>query len=262
MSESTNWPAVENLPRDTLGLRIIPPKYPFWNEALEANREDLGSLLYKMQNSRVTRSLLIPAAGWMKRESPSDGYPLYIDVACTAATSAHYAIASVDRTSTGAAEKAGLCPALETLEGYLRFWAKYSPGENMIVTVTLLAGSDNTSIQSVTIPAAGWTAHTGEEYKFYIDVACEGATAACFPSVSLDVDALEAAKNAGLSPSVQPLESSLRLWSRYRPTTDLAATVLLIGASGQPGSGSVPDTSGYTIATNSEVSEAINSIFG
>lgn len=109
-----------------------------------------------------------------------------------------------------------------------------------------VSGVGSAIIKDITIPHTGWTwqEETGEEpdgwdeYRNYVDVAVEEATAAQFPSVALHKAALETAKNAGLCPTAEARDGVIRFWARQTPDADMEATVALVSPSAGGGGGS------------------------
>ena len=135
----------------------------------------------------------------------------------------------------------------------------YNPGafitsgeaEELVRTMVqeAVSGVGTAIIKDITIPHTGWkwqeesSDEQGElgmdEYRYYVDVPVEEAAETQFPSVALHKTALEAAKNAGLCPTVQTLAGALRFWSKRSPDEDMKATIDLVspGASSSGGGG-------------------------
>ena len=129
----------------------------------------------------------------------------------------------------------------------------YNPGafitsaeaEELVRTMVqeAISGVGTAIIKDITIPHTGWTwqeenpdeqgAWDMDEYRYYVDVPVTEAAETQFPNVALHKAALEAAKNAGLCPTVQTLAGALRFWAMEAPKADMAATVALVS----PGSG-------------------------
>lgn len=144
----------------------------------------------------------------------------------------------------------------------------YNPGafitsaeaEELIRTMVqdVAGGAGTAIIKDITIPHIGWTwleenldgqGGSGmDEYCYYVDVPVEEATEAQFPSVALHKAALEAAKNAGLCPTVQTLAGVLRFWAKEVPDEDMEATVALV-SSGSSSSGGGSSTYVLPVAT-------------
>lgn len=107
--------------------------------------------------------------------------------------------------------------------------------------VSSIAGNIGAAIiKEITIPAEGWEWDESEggamggmdDYRMYVDVSVQEATADMFPSVALHKDSLETAKRAGLCPSTQTMAGAVRFWSRNEPEMDMSATLALLSSSG------------------------------
>lgn len=114
-------------------------------------------------------------------------------------------------------------------------------------SVAQIAGNVGAAIiKEIVIPADGWELdETGEsqmggmdDFRLYRDVTVSEATEDMFPNVALHKDALETSKRAGLCPTVQTLDGSLRFWAKNTPDEDMDATVALLSESGAGGGGS------------------------
>ena len=124
-------------------------------------------------------------------------------------------------------------------------------------------------IRRITIPATGWV-EVGEgaegigENKYTIDVEITEAMEEHYPSMALDIASLEIAADAEMCPTIQALDGIVRFWAMAIPAADLTGTILLRsenlvvlepdGGEGLP--------SDYEIATDEEVKETVNGIFG
>lgn len=100
------------------------------------------------------------------------------------------------------------------------------------------------SIINIVIPATGWTTQdTGDtgtgDYQYVLDVSVPKATAADYPSVTIDKLCLNTAKQAGLCPTMESQDGSLKFWAKQIPTKDINAVVALFtqSASGNDGDG-------------------------
>lgn len=100
-------------------------------------------------------------------------------------------------------------------------------------------------IEDITIPATGWALDEDldeqggmgmDEYRYFLDVDVEKATAAHFPSVALHKSALSTAIEAGLCPTAQAIDGYLRFWARNQPAEAMLATIQL-AANSAVGSG-------------------------
>ena len=102
--------------------------------------------------------ITIPAVGWVADEDTSGLFPVHIDIASEAITPDLIPMITILPESLKASGDCGLCPATQTLDGTLRFYAKEAPSEPIHTRLTLLdttAGvSSGSSSPSNTIPAA------------------------------------------------------------------------------------------------------------
>lgn len=102
--------------------------------------------------SAVITDIVIPAEGWTWQDYDEeemldwmDEYHLVLDVACPEAKESHFPSVALDKAALSVAKYAGLCPTIEALDGYLRFWAKNEPEQDMSATVALLSASTGES---------------------------------------------------------------------------------------------------------------------
>ena len=94
--------------------------------------------------SAIVRSITIPAAGWVEvGEGAEDlgDYKYTIDVPMVEATEDHFPVLALDIPSLSIAGEAEMCPTIETLDGFVRFWAKEIPAADL--TGTILLRSEN-----------------------------------------------------------------------------------------------------------------------
>lgn len=82
------------------------------------------------------KNIVIPTVGWNQEADGSGGYT--IDVAVEGAIETMFPSVSIHRTALSVAQKAGLCPSVQLLTGFLRFWALSPPTSNIPVTVALM----------------------------------------------------------------------------------------------------------------------------
>ena len=146
------------------------------------------------------------------------------------------------------------------------------------------AGVGSAIIKDITIPSGVWTeAADAGKYKFVADVADKDVLDAHFPVMALALPSLDIACSAGLCPTIQTLDGTIRFWSKQKPTADLSGTIQLRSQAiipvdgsggfatdedakdvvdeifGTPGT-TVPDNS--VIASDDEVANEVNGIFG
>lgn len=82
------------------------------------------------------KNIVIPTVGWNQEADGSGSYT--IDVAVEGAIETMFPSVSIHRTALSVAQKAGLCPSVQLLTGFLRFWALSPPTSNIPVTVALM----------------------------------------------------------------------------------------------------------------------------
>ena len=112
----------------------------------------------------------------------------------------------------------------------------------------MVQGVGSIRIQEITLPAEGWTEAEpgGEDYPWVLDLPLAGVTETQYPSVSIHKESLEISREAGLCPTVQTLEGSLRFWAMEKPLETMEATAALISPRGGFSGG---DVGGLPIAT-------------
>lgn len=101
--------------------------------------------------------ITIPAVGWVEDEDTSGLFPVHIDIASEAITPDLIPMITILPESLKASGDCGLCPATQTLDGTLRFYAKEAPSEPIHTRLTLLdttAGASSSTSPSHMIPAA------------------------------------------------------------------------------------------------------------
>lgn len=189
--------------------------------------------------------IYIPKDGWKPVEEGQEeaeyGLTLYQDIALSGVRADQFPNVSFRKDDIGVANHAGMCSTVQSLDGFIRIWAEKAPSRDVEATVSLYDARSAT-FKDITIPADGWRPFDKpidpeldlySEYAYYQDVKVPGATQDRFPSVSLNIPSLAAAKNAGVCRSAQPLTGALRFWSVKVPEEDLSASVaLLFRASG------------------------------
>lgn len=86
----------------------------------------------------------------------------------------------------------------------------------------------------------GWEAAQPQEqegYEYRVNVSVPEANETLTPAVVLYGEALSAAREAGLCPTVQSLSGLLRFWSRQPPARELTATLVLTPGGAKDGGG-------------------------
>ena len=83
--------------------------------------------------------LTIPAAGWTEAETPTEDYTYICDVEVEGVTAEHWPTGGVDVGSFGVAGKAGVVGGCETMDGYIRFYSKRIPTDDIYATIGLIS---------------------------------------------------------------------------------------------------------------------------
>lgn len=119
-----------------------------------------AALMAKMQAmiaaagaSISTAVLAIPTAGWVENES--EKYPYRNDVECETAEETQFPNVIIDEESEDVAFACGLRMAAETMDGYVRFYARSVPTEDITCTVNLIRQGGSVDVSSsYVLPAA------------------------------------------------------------------------------------------------------------
>lgn len=231
----------------------------------------------------------IPKDGWMpvdaEQEASKHGLAFYQDIAVSGVRADQIPNIAFDKNDIGIANSAGMCSTAQSLDGAIRIWAEQTPSRDVEATVSLY-DARSAAFKDITIPADGWMRldepadpelNLHGEFAYYQDVKVPGATQDRFPSVSLHIPSLAAARNAGVCRSAQPLTGSVRFWSVKVPEKDLSASIaLLFRASGvgmvtshavivdgvkvRKGSGLNVDDEGF-LSIDAATSEQVQSLF-
>lgn len=119
-----------------------------------------ASLMAKMQSMVAAAGaaitpvrLAIGVAGW--KANDSEKYPYYNDVECELSEEKHLPLVNIDEESEDIAFVCGLRMQAEAYDGYVRFWARSLPTEDITCTVDLVGrGGDAGGSGSYVLPAA------------------------------------------------------------------------------------------------------------
>jgi hypothetical protein len=131
--------------------------------------------------------------------------------------------------------------------------------ENNLEETRQIALSAGTArISAITIPADAWTERAedntvDERYKYEAVITVADATSTCFPCVALDLASTQATNDAGLCPTVEALDGTLRFWAQAKPTATITGTVALLSASAVQTGTSTGGTGGATTVVTSVV---------
>lgn len=119
-----------------------------------------ASLMSKMQSMVAaagaaikTAKLAIGKDGW--EENDSEKYPYCNDVECELSRETHLPLVNIDEESEDVAFVCGLRMQAEAYDGYVRFWARSLPAEDITCTVDLVGrGESADGSGSYVLPAA------------------------------------------------------------------------------------------------------------
>jgi len=172
-------------------------------------------------NSTILMPITIPAEGWKEPEAGEetgtevDDYPLSLDVPIEIAKADHFPSIGLDKPSLKIAKAIELCPSVESLDGYLRFWAKSAPAGDMYGTLALIrtiGGSDGDGSAYV-LPVANSTTLGGvkvqegsgltidREGNIAVDYASDEEVSDAIDQVLGDVPEYEPPESGGDNPS-------------------------------------------------------------
>lgn len=142
----------------TIALEVNADIQVTYNPGAFITAEEAQQLIQSMVTEAVggigtaiIKDITIPAAGWnWMEENPDeqgdmDEYRYYVDVAMDDATEEHFPSVALHKTALETARNAGLCPTAQTLVGFLRFWARNTPDEDMEATVALVSSGSGGS---------------------------------------------------------------------------------------------------------------------
>ena len=100
----------------------------------------------------LTLPITIPTTGWTKDDADTTGYPWRIDIAGDVITEDMTPFVTILRGSLNAAQKAGLCPTVQTLDGALRVFAANVPDVEISCSLALAGAA--ASIATLPIASA------------------------------------------------------------------------------------------------------------
>lgn len=136
----------------------------FWAQQQPFGDIEATVALYNA-GSAVIRDITIPAKDWtMQMDEGSDGqgiiddeYRFSVDVAVSGAEEGRFPNVALYKEALKIARLAGLCPTVQSLPGFLRFWARNEPTEDMGATVAFLymePGGEDEGGDSYALPVA------------------------------------------------------------------------------------------------------------
>lgn len=152
-------------------------------QAIVAHNTDPNAhadLMAKMQSmvaaagaAITTLQLAIGKSGWEKNDS--EKYPYFNDVECEASEEKHLPLIGIDEESEDIAFLCGLRPQAEAYDGYVRFWARSLPTEDITCTVDLVGrGGDAGGSNSYVLPAASASVLGGVKVGTGLKVEADG----------------------------------------------------------------------------------------
>ena len=101
-------------------------------EEMEAAMEELSSNL----PSVIIKDIVIPVEAFVETDEAGK-YKFVANLPDKDALYAHFPTLALDIPSLDLAATAGMCPAIETLDGRIRFWAKKKPTADLVGTLKL-----------------------------------------------------------------------------------------------------------------------------
>lgn len=203
----------------------------------------LSDALGDMATLRIENDYIVPTDGWEKMEVTEDEpYAYRLVILDPEITESHVPFLALDRKSQRIAGNAGLCPSAETQDGALYFFADEIPEGELHGTLTLMANVDGGKLEGFgyVLPVA--SADTLGGVKIPADsglnVDDDGNLRINTASDGVVDDTIDGIYGEGSSPGTD---------------SDGDDT----GSDDGP---STPD--GYTVATDKEVQDTIQSVFG
>ena len=120
-----------------------------------------------------TAVLAIPTAGWV--ENDSEKYPYRNDVEYESAEETQLPLVIIDEDSEDVAFACGLRMLAETMDGYVRFYARVIPTEDITCTVDLVSQGGSVDVSgSYVLPAASASVLGGVKVGSGLTVASDG----------------------------------------------------------------------------------------
>lgn len=106
--------------------------------------------------------------------------------------------------------------------------------------------SEAISKRDITIPSDGWDVSSDEdddvgEGTYYVDVPQDGVTENMVPVISIPPSGMDAAQTCGLSSVTRTMDGAIRFYAESAPEEEIAACLVLLGASGVPEETGTPD---------------------
>ena len=113
-------------------------------QAIEAHNADIEAHegIWAAIRNAATASrfdITLPADGWIQAEAPTEDYTYICDVEMEGVTTEHWPTGGVNVGSFGVAGKAGVVGGCETMDGYVRFYSKRIPTDDIYATIGLIS---------------------------------------------------------------------------------------------------------------------------
>lgn len=102
------------------------------------NGRPLNAVLSELRATSIIE-LTIPVAGWTEAETPTEDYTYICDVEVEGVTAEHWPTGGANVGSFGVAGKAGVVGGCETMDGYIRFYSKRIPTDDIYATIGLIS---------------------------------------------------------------------------------------------------------------------------
>lgn len=87
-------------------------------------------------------SIQIPTSGWALEGAEKEDFPYAIEIPCQDVLESHSADIKVERASMADAHNCGLCPTMETGNGFVKFWSRTVPENEILCHMTLFGEGD------------------------------------------------------------------------------------------------------------------------
>lgn len=185
-----------------------------------------------------TLSLIVPASGWVAAENPNSDYNFICDVSAEGVRSDLSPSGTLALGSGSIANKAGMVSGCETFDGFLRFFSKEIPTEDIQTYITLFgkgggSGSYYATLLLTVLPS-DWVAaeEPNTDYKFMCDVEAEDVKGSLSPVGTLALSSSSAASKAGMVNGCETFDGFVRFFSKEVPSEAIKTRILLFGEGG------------------------------
>ena len=121
---------------DEIEVNITAPAGLVTYDDLKQEVEQVRKELSSSVGSAIIKDIVIPADAWEETDEAGK-YKFVANLPDKDALYAHFPTLALDIPSLDLAAVAGMCPAIETLDGRIRFWAKKKPTADLVGTLKL-----------------------------------------------------------------------------------------------------------------------------